>query len=159
MTTDEILPLQISPKPATLERVLVGRSEVLTPQFENSLVSYYNTNGNLYYYYSDRYYLAYLQRVNQLLAAAVSPVVAPLVNEIALFPNPFTSSLKIEGALQGSSNISITDILGQVYPARILSSSGSSRQVELDLSRVPSGTYFVKVQTGGRTAVSRAIKY
>ncbi|TNE43688.1 MAG: hypothetical protein EP343_33270 [Deltaproteobacteria bacterium] len=32
--TDALLPLQISPKPSTIERVLVGRVELLTPQTE-----------------------------------------------------------------------------------------------------------------------------
>jgi hypothetical protein len=37
--TDDILPIDITPSPAELERVLVGRSEVLTPAFEDELLT------------------------------------------------------------------------------------------------------------------------
>ncbi len=36
-TTDEILPVQIEPRPAELVRVLVGRAEVITPEMEKSV--------------------------------------------------------------------------------------------------------------------------
>lgn len=35
--TDELLPLQIEPKPASLTRVLVGRHDVLTPEREKQI--------------------------------------------------------------------------------------------------------------------------
>jgi hypothetical protein len=37
--TDDILPIDISPHPAQVERVLVGRSEVLSPAFEKELLT------------------------------------------------------------------------------------------------------------------------
>lgn len=36
-TTDEILPVQIEPRPAELVRVLVGRAEVITPEMEKAV--------------------------------------------------------------------------------------------------------------------------
>lgn len=36
-TTDEVLPITIDPKPADLVRVLVGRTEVITPEMEKSV--------------------------------------------------------------------------------------------------------------------------
>lgn len=39
--TDELLPLQITPRPTVLERVLVGRIEVLTPEVEAEAVTLY----------------------------------------------------------------------------------------------------------------------
>jgi hypothetical protein len=36
-TTDEILPLQIEPKPQEVVRVLVGRAEVITPEMEKDV--------------------------------------------------------------------------------------------------------------------------
>jgi hypothetical protein len=33
-TTDEILPLTITPQPTQIERVLVGRTELITPEME-----------------------------------------------------------------------------------------------------------------------------
>jgi hypothetical protein len=36
-TTDEVLPMQIDPQPDELVRVLVGRTEVITPEMEKSV--------------------------------------------------------------------------------------------------------------------------
>ncbi len=56
---DEILPLRISPVPRSLERVIVGRSDILTPEFERELIQA-EEGGTLSKYESDKYYLAYL---------------------------------------------------------------------------------------------------
>lgn len=63
--TDRILPLKITPVPDKLERVLVGRSEVLTPEFERELVEGFRTNGGARWA-NDRYFLAYRDRARQL---------------------------------------------------------------------------------------------
>ncbi len=63
--TDRILPLTITPAPDKLERVLVGRSEVLTPAFERELVDDFRKDGGARRA-NDRYLLAYRERVRQL---------------------------------------------------------------------------------------------
>jgi len=63
--TDRILPITITPKPDKLERVLVGRSEVLTPAFEKELVAEFRADGGVRWA-NDRYFLAYRERVRQL---------------------------------------------------------------------------------------------
>ncbi|MFA6287376.1 MAG: hypothetical protein WC661_08315 [Opitutaceae bacterium] len=63
--TDRILPLTITPKPDNLERVLVGRSEVLTPAFEKELVDGFRADGGARWA-NDRYFLAYRERARQL---------------------------------------------------------------------------------------------
>lgn len=70
--TDAVLPMTVSPRPDRLERVLVGRSEVLTPAFEKILARDFAANGGQRWQ-SDRYYAAYAARARQLgvvLAAA-----------------------------------------------------------------------------------------
>jgi hypothetical protein len=54
---DRILPLEITPAPDSLERVIIGRSEILTPDFEAKLRA---EGGLLPTYAKDKYYLAYL---------------------------------------------------------------------------------------------------
>ncbi len=75
--TDEILPLELSPKPKSLERVLVGRSEVMTPEFEQELAEKFVTNNQPFpFWYSidrnavakDRFFVAWQQRAKQLIA-------------------------------------------------------------------------------------------
>jgi len=63
--TDRILPLTITPKPAKLERVLVGRSEVLTPEFEHELADGFRADGGVRWA-NDRYFFAYRERAHQL---------------------------------------------------------------------------------------------
>ena len=74
--TDEILPIKLKPAPKKLERVLVGRTEVLTPEFEEKLVKDFTTNANHspYWFYSqntygkaDRYFKAWQNRVVKIL--------------------------------------------------------------------------------------------
>jgi len=63
--TDEILPLNIEPSPSRLERVLVGRTEVLTPEFESQLAMDFATDGGKRWQ-TDRYFLVYSERARQL---------------------------------------------------------------------------------------------
>jgi hypothetical protein len=72
--TDRVLPISISPQPEKLERVLVGRSEVLTPEFERRLKSEFAADGGKRWQ-DDRYYLAYRARVGQL--GVVLPATRP----------------------------------------------------------------------------------
>ncbi len=63
---EKTLPLNVSPAPAETVRVLVGRSELLKPEFERRLLSagekFHEKFGH------DRHFLSYAARVNQLTA-------------------------------------------------------------------------------------------
>lgn len=72
--TDSILPIAISPRPEKLERVLVGRSEVLTPAFEAELKRDFTADRGARWR-DDRYYAAYLARTQQL-GVVLPPVLA-----------------------------------------------------------------------------------
>ena len=63
--TDRILPISITPAPAKMERVLVGRSEVLTPAFEREIADGFRADGGTRWAH-DRYFLAYRERARQL---------------------------------------------------------------------------------------------
>ena len=64
--TNHTLPLMLHPKPKKIKRVLVGRSEVLTPDHEAKLVAQYKKDG-LKSLSKDRFYYAYLDRVKAIL--------------------------------------------------------------------------------------------
>lgn len=70
--TDRVLPISISPEPEKLERVLVGRSEVLIPDFEQEFVRDFRADGGKRWL-ADRYYLAYLARARQLGVVLPAP--------------------------------------------------------------------------------------
>jgi hypothetical protein len=63
--TDRILPMSITPAPDAIERVLVGRSEILTPAFEAELIREFSRDGGVRWA-EDRYFNAYRERVRQL---------------------------------------------------------------------------------------------
>jgi hypothetical protein len=70
--TDKVLPLKLDPAPKNLERVLVGRTEVLTPEFEEKLATEFvtNTNGRPFWFKNsqkDRFFIAWKQRAKEIL--------------------------------------------------------------------------------------------
>ncbi len=68
--TDSVLPLNVAPAPKETVRVLVGRSEVMTPQFETRLVTDFATaeREGTNRWSGDRYFPAFTERVRQLNA-------------------------------------------------------------------------------------------
>jgi len=74
--TDAILPLTITPKPDALVRVLVGRTEILTPAFESELRrDFARDRGQRWQ--ADRYFFAYRERARQLEATVAVAPAAP----------------------------------------------------------------------------------
>jgi hypothetical protein len=72
--TDAILPLAIEPRPRKIERVLVGRTEVLTAEFESVLMREFAQNGGERWS-GGRFFSAFRERVQRLGGAVgVAPV-------------------------------------------------------------------------------------
>ena len=75
---DKLLPLEIKPAPDKIERVIVGRSEILTPEFERKLRHAKKTDSLEILYDKDKYYLAYLDFLRQDgFASSLSSAFAP----------------------------------------------------------------------------------
>jgi hypothetical protein len=74
--TERILPLEITPKPKEMVRVLVGRSEVLRPGFEKQLVKEYQAEKKTAWNarWNSGFGAAYLQRVEEILPTTVTTV-------------------------------------------------------------------------------------
>ena len=62
-TVDRILPLKLEPAPAKLERVIVGRAEILSPSFEKELTTEFTKAQEKNIYRGSRFYKAYGNRV------------------------------------------------------------------------------------------------
>ena len=69
----DILPLTISPQPDQTTRVIVGRSEILTPAAEEKLLSLAKESAG-YFPLSHRFRKAYQNRITQLSPPAEDPV-------------------------------------------------------------------------------------
>lgn len=65
---NEILPLKVTPAPRETVRVIVGRTEIMTPTFERKLLADFaaTTEENPNPWLHDRYFPAYAARVKQL---------------------------------------------------------------------------------------------
>lgn len=146
--TDEIIPLTITPSPSQVERVLVGRSEVLTPEFEKMLYESMIVKQDESQWSEDRYLLAYRERMKQM--QQTSPVETQATNHhtLNIYPNPIGNSCTVEVRLPSASAVryQIRNLLGET-----LLSAHSTLAVEhtqhFELSSLPSGTYYLSVRS------------
>lgn len=67
--TDQVLPLAIEPAPRAVERVLVGRAEVMTPAFEAELLAARDDEEAWKRWLGDRYFDAYQARLDAIVAS------------------------------------------------------------------------------------------
>ena len=72
--TDRVLPLRLTPEPRTVERVLVGRSELITPEFANELKTGFRADGGERWN-AHRFYLAYRALAER--SGVVLPAIPP----------------------------------------------------------------------------------
>ena len=70
-TVENVLPLRVEPAPKESKRVLVGRSELLTPKFERKLLSMGEKFDQRYG--MDRFYRAYSERLRELTKLTAVP--------------------------------------------------------------------------------------
>ncbi len=150
-STAKTLPMTITPKPDKLERILVARSEVLTPEFEKQLLADYQ-KGNLYNYYSDRYYLAYQARVQAMLANAGVASGNSEADNFHIYPNPSTGKFTIASAKSGAAEITLVNLLGtkiaQIFSGEI---EAGPQAMNWDATETPSGIYYCLIKMNGKT--------
>ena len=88
----------------------------------------------------------------------VAPVSADVA--ISVFPNPSSGSFRLscEGDMAHDVHLSLYNVLGQSvdFTYHTISSSAESRALDLSVSE--SGTYMLRVQTGGKTYYRKLLK-
>jgi len=172
--TDGILPITMNPAPDAFERVLIGRSEIMTPVQEQKLYNYYKTDNTLAQFSGDRFIEAYKERMAYLdshptalqevndKAAASSGIAQTFSNSpsIMLYPNPAKSSVSVtlENTDHGNINLSVVDLSGKTVMNFRDNIKGSFYQRNLDISLLSNGIYFIKVQTDKQTYTSKMVK-
>jgi hypothetical protein len=170
---DGILPLDMNPAPDKLERVLIGRSEILTPAMEKRLYNFYQADHSLAQFAGDRFIEAYkdrmayldthpdaVQAINDKIAASKIDPSIKTRETISLFPNPARNSLSltIENNEGGNITIVLSDLTGRVVLNRTQNTTGDFFREDLDVSTLSNGMYIVTVQTGSEKFVSRLVK-
>lgn len=160
--TEEILPIKIIPPPAELERVLVGRSEIITPKLEKELVDDATAN-NWIKWESDRYHLAYRARAQQIMALSSAEFDRAVSNRekgLKIYPNPGEKVYTIKAEIGGNPSVklTVTNTLGeQIIVREDLARQGIYRS-EIDLGDLPAGLYVIALQSEDQLLVQRVVK-
>ena len=113
----------------------IGQSYLITDYTPLRGVSYYRlkqTDFNGTYSYSD------------MRSVTISDW---LDDSIKCYPNPTNSSITIQGNEEDLSSIQIFNVLGQNVTDFIIKYNSNEYKIELDLSRLNRGTYFIKTET------------
>ena len=144
--TDKILPLKLNPAPKNLERVLVGRTEVLTPEFEQQLVRDFTNNSSFIPYWAqqnvgknyvwnsavqttpDRFFKAWQIRVKQLMD--VKEYQFNFLKQISGTELP-VGEFYIQETSKDSNDYKVLDLFDG---SEILSYSGSYRKIHGDVT-------------------------
>jgi hypothetical protein len=71
-----------------------------------------------------------------------------------IFPNPATTALTIESAHGLISAVEVTDLTGRVLLSRVV----NGEQAQVDVSGLPAGSYFVRINTAAASEMVRFIK-
>ncbi|MBL8001600.1 MAG: T9SS type A sorting domain-containing protein [Flavobacteriales bacterium] len=77
-----------------------------------------------------------------------------------VFPNPVRdiAVLRLGDDIEGNVSVQVLDAIGRVMQRAELNTMSGSRSIELDLSTLPNGTYFVSVRNGERVMHRKVTK-
>jgi hypothetical protein len=76
--------------------------------------------------------------------------------DFKLFPNPTNGTVRIELPYNGDGNWILSDISGRQLKADNI--ANNEKLMELNLSDLPSGTYFITIQLGGNVSTAKIVK-
>ncbi len=149
--TDEILPISINPAPDDLQRVIVGRSEILTPDFEQELM--WGTDEDFHAWYGeDKFYLAYLElRAKGITNEWISIYrEGEIPEQFSVRPNPFNNLLSISGRSETNLpvNISMFNLMGQRIFTERVHPFNQIVQEDFTLSNLMPGIYLLTINDG-----------
>jgi hypothetical protein len=79
---------------------------------------------------------------------------------LQVFPNPVRDMavLRLADDIEGNVSVQVLDAIGRVMQRAELNTASGSRSIELDLSALPNGTYFVSVRNGERVMHRKVTK-
>ena len=165
--TNRILPLKITPPPDELRRIIVGRSEVLTPEFEEILNDLSSDEFNQLWG-QDRFYYAYVEsRSSEPISEWTSTISDGYFGRISTdhipfvaVPNPFQNKISIEGAIIGASEVIVTvyNVVGErIFKSLVPTENGAFHE-RLELFELVPGLFIVNVSDGQNTWSRKIVK-
>lgn len=141
--TDDLLPIEIVPEPTRLERVIVGRTEILTPEFEKDLMVSSDTQ-----YSKHRYQFAYKERKRELQREGLNSLLLekPIDGGFFVFPNPVKDVVNVQLHRRPDllTRPYVTDMLGRRIEVPYTTGINI---LKLDLSHLSNGNYIIHVLT------------
>lgn len=166
--TDSILPIAITPVPQDLQRVIVGRSEVLTVQMEQELKQ--GTDSAFWTAWgTDRFSEAYWESRNENInswtnvdgscATEVSDITNTGLNSIQIFPNPSSNEINIQSTFNEATNLNIHifNSMGIEVTGFTETANGNYNKI-ISLGEYAAGIYTVKIQTDKNITCIKVIK-
>jgi Secretion system C-terminal sorting domain len=171
--TDTLLPISVTPAPTAMERVLVGRSEVLRPEFEKRIYDDFAAKRDSIWK-NDRYYLAYQARYMSMRASSVEREL-PGCNlgdqpeRFTVYPNPTMSSFTADLYIcnrERNATFTVTDLAG-----RHVTTEGAMHTQyligiaihqhftnKIDMTGLAAGIYFVTARSGSHQWTQAILK-
>lgn len=80
-------------------------------------------------------------------------------NDFSVSPNPAvnTTSLIFKSVAKGTADITVTDRVGNIVLQNKVTVVEGDNRKQLDISKLPGGMYFVKIQNGDKTQVAKIV--
>ena len=77
--------------------------------------------------------------------------------DYAVYPNPAAESITIDlsNVVNKETTVAITDLMGKIIVQKQLENAPNS--INMDLNKIPSGQYFIHIQTKGKKVVTKSI--
>jgi uncharacterized protein YjdB len=75
------------------------------------------------------------------------------VEDITIYPNPTSGELTIENGELKIENVEVFDVIGRMYHVETLRATS----LQLDISHLPTGIYFVRIQTENGKIITRKV--
>lgn len=136
------------------------------PYVLDSLVSLngYSDGSDRYYYFYDWEVL----EIPVICISARSPAVVYIITGIQdagasaafeLFPNPTEGqvTIKSDEVIAGKVSMQVVDVTGKELVSRIEGDMKQSREIQLDLSMLPKGIYFLNIESGANTMQHKVV--
>ncbi len=129
-----------------------GTVQVKLPLTVTNSNPYVQGTSNTHYYSTENlnFIFAPPTGINELKKDAV---------QFSLYPNPASQTcfVELEGVTNSDLEISVLNYLGQVVKQKNHKAQYGSNKIELDLSSIKSGIYFVNIKSGNSTSTKKLI--
>ena len=99
------------------------------------------------------------QNTNEWEEVTVGIAETALSDQIIVYPNPTNGMINVQCLMINVQNIEIFDVMGKTVTVETWHAASLQPKTTLDLSTLPSGVYFIRIQTENGTITKKVIKH